>query len=129
MVNLCFNIAITVSDPHPCCHHQAAMHNPNVSAEAKEHSRRVVEEIQGSKAVHDDSATEPSSHLYGDDKDEDENRVLGGYKATLKSQCLPPFDQRDGRELTRRLGLFTDPNVSDDAKQRAEQILEDRDAL
>ncbi len=60
------------------------MHNPNVSAEAKEHSRQVVEEIQGRDVAHDDSTTEPSSRSYGGDKDE--NRVLGGYKATLKSQ-------------------------------------------
>jgi hypothetical protein len=55
------------------------MHNPNVSAEAKEHSRQVVEEIQGTGVVHDDDgATDGST--------EHENRVLGGYKATLKSQ-------------------------------------------
>jgi Conidiation protein 6 len=60
------------------------MHNPNVSTEAKEHSRQVVEEIQGSGTVHDDGTTEPSSRSSGGDKDE--NRVLGGYKATLKSQ-------------------------------------------
>jgi hypothetical protein len=66
------------------CHFQAAMHNPNVSAEAKEHSRQVVEEIQGSDVVHDDGTTEPSSRSHAGDKDE--NRVLGGYKATLRSQ-------------------------------------------
>jgi hypothetical protein len=59
------------------------MHNPNVSAEAKEHSRQVVEEIQGRDVVHDDGTTEQSSHSYSD---KDESRVLGGYKATLKSQ-------------------------------------------
>jgi hypothetical protein len=82
--NLCFDIAIAVSEHHACCHHQAAMHNPNVSAEAKEHSRQVVEDIQGPDVVHDDGTTEPSSRSDGGDKDE--NRVLGGYKATLKSQ-------------------------------------------
>jgi hypothetical protein len=65
--------------------HQAAMHNPNVSAEAKEHSRQVVQEIQGSGAVHDDGTTEPSSRTDVDNSNKDENRVLGGYKATLKS--------------------------------------------
>lgn len=83
------------------------MHNPNVSAEAKEHSRQVIEEIQGSgvskdygsgvgKHVGSDveknyasgvskpiGTTEPSSRSY--DGDKEENRVLGGYKATLKS--------------------------------------------
>lgn len=68
------------------CTHQAALHNPNVSAEAKEHSRRVVEEIQGPGTVHDDLTTEPSSRR--DDSGKDENRILGGYKATLKSPFL-----------------------------------------
>jgi hypothetical protein len=104
MVNLSSKIAITVSEHYPCCHHQAAMHNPNVSAEAKEHSRQVVEDIQGSGVVHEDSATEPSSRSYDDGKEE--NRVLGGYKATLKSQCFLPFDRRDGGWLTPRLGPY-----------------------
>jgi hypothetical protein len=127
MVNLCPNIAIAVSEHHPCYHHQAAMHNPNVSAETKEHSRQVVEEIQGSGAVQDDDTTERSSPSFGGGKDE--NRVLGGYKATLKSQCFLSFDRRDGRGLTSSWFLFTDPNVSDEAKERAEKILEDRGAL
>ncbi|KAH9973424.1 Conidiation protein 6-domain-containing protein [Lactifluus volemus] len=86
--------------------HKAAMHNPNVSAEAKEHSRQVVQEIQGSGAVHDDGTTEPSSRTDVDNSNKDENRVLGGYKATLKN-----------------------PNVGDEAKQKAQKILEDSDAL
>ena len=71
------------------------MHNPNVSTEAKEHSRQVVEEIQGSGVVHDDGTTEPTPRSYAGDKDE--NRVLGGYKATLKSQSFLLFNRRDER--------------------------------
>ncbi|KAH9059808.1 Conidiation protein 6-domain-containing protein [Lactarius vividus] len=82
--------------------HKAAMHNPNVSAEAKEHSRQVVEEIQGSGAVQDDHLTK-TSRATGD---KEESRVIGGYKAALKN-----------------------PNVGEEAKQRAQQILEDKDAL
>ena len=65
-------------------HHQAAMHNPNVSAQAKEHSRQVVEEIQRSEAVHDDGATQGTAKPLSLSS-KDENRVFGGYKATLKS--------------------------------------------
>ena len=57
------------------------MHNPNVSAQAKEHSRQVVEEIQRSEAVHDDGTTQGTAKQ----SSKDENRVFGGYKATLKS--------------------------------------------
>jgi len=83
--------------------HKAAMHNPNVSAEAKEHSRQIVEEIQGPDAVPDDYSTEPSRRDTGD---KEESRVIGGYKAALKN-----------------------PNVGEEAKERARQILEDKDAL
>jgi len=72
--------------------HQAALHNPNVSDEAKENSRKVIEEIQGSDTVH--MTTEPSSRR--DDSGKDENRVLGGYKATLKSACLLTECVQDG---------------------------------
>lgn len=60
------------------------MHNPNVSDEAKENSRKVIEDTQGTGSVH--MTNEPSSRR--DDSGKDENRVLGGYKATLKSSFL-----------------------------------------
>jgi hypothetical protein len=72
------------------------MHNPNVSAEAKEHSRQVVEEIQGSGVAHDDGSTELSSSRSYGGGDKDENRVLGGYKATLKSPFFPSFSRQGG---------------------------------
>jgi hypothetical protein len=64
------------------------MHNPNVSAEAKDHSRQVVEEIQGPGAVRVDYSTEPSRRDTGD---KEESRVLGGYKAALKSKSITIF--------------------------------------
>ena len=62
------------------------MHNPNVSAEAKEHSRQIVEELQGPGAVPDDYSREPSSQDATGDKEE--SRVIGGYKAALKSKSF-----------------------------------------
>lgn len=58
------------------------MHNPNVSAEAKEHSRQVVEQIQGHSAIPDDYSAEPSCRDTGG---KEESRVIGVYKAGLKS--------------------------------------------
>ncbi|KAF8266119.1 hypothetical protein EI94DRAFT_1733817 [Lactarius quietus] len=83
--------------------HKAAIHNPKVSAEAKEHSRQVVEEMQGPGAVHGDHSTETSRR---DTDGKEESRVIGGYKSALKN-----------------------PNVGEKAKERAQQILEDKDAL
>ncbi|KAI0259385.1 Conidiation protein 6-domain-containing protein [Gloeopeniophorella convolvens] len=81
--------------------HKAAAHNPNVSSEAKERSRQAAEEIQTTGV--DNSSAESASSLNPDGKEE--NRVLGGYKATLKN-----------------------PNVSDEAKQKAQRVLEENDA-
>ena len=57
---------------------QAAMKNPNVSEEAKQHAEQIVDEVDGG------SETYQSRHVHYDDGKE-ENRVTGGYKATLSS--------------------------------------------
>jgi len=101
--------------------HQAALHNPNVSAEAKEHSRRAIEEIQGPGTVREGNTTDPSSRL--DDSSKEEARVLGGYKATLKSLFLFPKNAKDVADPT-RLYRHIDPNVGDETKQKAQQISE-----
>jgi hypothetical protein len=106
--------------------HQAALHNPNVSAEAREHSRRVIEEIQGHGSVREDDTAEPSSRL--DHSSKESSRVLGGYRATLKSLFLFPKKMKNVADPT-WLQHRIDPNVGDEAKQRARQILEDNDAL
>ena len=54
------------------------MKNPNVSDEAKEHSRQVVEELE------DAPETQQQRAQY-EDGGKDEMRVNAGYKATMKS--------------------------------------------
>lgn len=54
--------------------YKAALHNPNVSAEAKTNAARRLEELEPTQQI----GTE----------DEHEHRVLGGYKATLSSKLL-----------------------------------------
>jgi hypothetical protein len=58
-------------------HEKAAINNPNVSDEAKEHSRQVIEEVSKNDLPKE-------QELVSDDKDE--TRVLAGYKATMKSE-------------------------------------------
>ena len=66
---------------------KAAIHNPNVSAEAKERAQERLDDMgltgpsqnthqQGSHPAH---SVDGSGH--------ETNRVLGGYKATLHSTC------------------------------------------
>ena len=57
---------------------QATLKNPNVSEEAKEHSRQAIEELEAQPS------TQETREGYEEDKDE--VRVNAGYKATLKSK-------------------------------------------
>jgi hypothetical protein len=68
---------------HPLSFLTSTPHSdPNVSKEAKEHSRQVVEEMEGSADV------EEVRQGYNDENDKHETRVNAGYKATLKSTFL-----------------------------------------
>jgi hypothetical protein len=57
---------------------QAAVNNPNVSEEAKEESRRIIDELEH------DPQTEAQRRGY--DEDKDETRVNAGLKATMSSE-------------------------------------------
>ncbi|RPD58779.1 hypothetical protein L226DRAFT_517762 [Lentinus tigrinus ALCF2SS1-7] len=57
--------------------HKAAINNPRVSEEAKEHSRRAIDELE--------SQPETEETRAGYDEDKDEVRQNAGYKATLKN--------------------------------------------
>lgn len=73
---------------------QAAINNPNVSEEAKEHSRQAIE------ALEDEPETQEirASH----DEGKDEVRQNAGFKATLKSESLDVINAL--RELTAYVG-------------------------
>ena len=66
---------------------KAAMHNPNVSGEAKEHAAERLEQMgMGTGSRHE--------HTQHYSTGQDANRVLGGYKATLhiaSSSLLPVY--------------------------------------
>jgi hypothetical protein len=55
--------------------------DPNVSEEAKEHSRQVIDEIEASGEADD------VRERYDAEGGKDQTRVLAGHKATLKSDC------------------------------------------
>ncbi|KAI5798438.1 hypothetical protein FPQ18DRAFT_254116, partial [Pyronema domesticum] len=89
--------------------YKSALKNPNVSQSAKQHLQEVLDEqFDGGDTEHFSNA--PSRGGYGrDDSYSDfhgkrHSNVLGGLKATLKN-----------------------PNVSEEAKQRAKERLENGD--
>ncbi|TFY83049.1 hypothetical protein EWM64_g968 [Hericium alpestre] len=73
--------------------HKAAIHNPRISEEAKEHSRQVLNDIErGDVQETQQRGGEDGGERGGErggfaHEGKAEGRVLGGYKATLKSSC------------------------------------------
>jgi len=89
--------------------YKATLKNPNVSQEAKEHAKEVLKE-------HEVKESEPTEEAQPHDLRHEENvsgykmpeehRILGGYKATLKN-----------------------PNVSQEAKEHAKEVLKEHEAI
>ncbi|TFK29481.1 hypothetical protein FA15DRAFT_576498, partial [Coprinopsis marcescibilis] len=62
---------------------KAAINNPRVSQEAKEHDKQRLREL--GEQVPGDTGKSGGASVEVAEEDEHSNRVLGGYKATLKS--------------------------------------------
>ncbi|KIO30689.1 hypothetical protein M407DRAFT_242089 [Tulasnella calospora MUT 4182] len=121
--------------------HKAAINNPNVSEEAKEHSRQYLEQ--------DAASTEPAPVETGGMVDDSlSGNTIGGYKATLsnprtseaakdKAQAIldgeaDPSDYAPGTgdaHTNRVLGGYKatlkNPNVSEEAKEHAREVLQE----
>ncbi|EKM50317.1 uncharacterized protein PHACADRAFT_214017 [Phanerochaete carnosa HHB-10118-sp] len=78
--------------------HKAAMHNPNISEEAKEHSRQVVDDLER------DLQTKEQRAKYDDDKDE--TRVNAGLKATMKNPNVSQEAKDRAHEQLEDKGVF-----------------------
>ncbi|CAZ84096.1 unnamed protein product [Tuber melanosporum] len=77
--------------------HKANLHNPNTSPEAKQHSREVLEELGFETTSYTSGPSGVDVNIEG----KNPGNVAGGYKATLHN-----------------------PNVSEEAKERAQEKLE-----
>ncbi|KAI6026342.1 hypothetical protein PISMIDRAFT_690488 [Pisolithus microcarpus 441] len=121
---------------------KAAVHNPNVSEEAKGHAIERLREMGQSVDVAPQETPEKSSDQ------QEGSRVLGGYKATLSNPYTSEEAKKHAEEVLRAAGIVghqdaTDeeretrvlagykaalhnPRVSDAAKEHARQYLEER---
>ncbi len=96
---------------------KAAIHNPNVSEDARKSARERLDQM----GEHDPTGrSHPTGTL--DTQGHETNRVLGGYKATLHS-AHPSFSYPPS-ERGRLPRCGTDPRTSDEAKRHAREILE-----
>ncbi|KAH7877636.1 uncharacterized protein C8R40DRAFT_1263952 [Lentinula edodes] len=84
---------------------KAALHNPNVSEEAKANAQQRLENMG--------SATETEAPSY----DEETNRVLGGYKATLTNNQTSSAAKAHAREVLEAAGIEVDLGHTSDEHQ------------
>jgi len=115
---------------------KAAIHNPNVSPEAKAHAAKQLKEM-GVGSLSDD--------VQQLSEDEHRRHQLAGYKATLSNEHTSPEAKKhaqsvldrvaseEGKHEHRVMGGYKatlkNPHTSEEAKQQAEQVLKDHDAL
>ena len=92
--------------------------DPRTSEEAKQHAREVLAEEEEEEA-HPEQSSPVSAH------DRHTKRVLGGYKAALRSTLLglTTAGSLVSAKLTSWLSI--DTNVSQEAKDRAREILKE----
>ncbi|KAB5583428.1 Conidiation protein 6-domain-containing protein [Coniochaeta sp. 2T2.1] len=92
--------------------HKAAISNPNVSEEAKEHSRQVLAAMEGK-----DTTGSGGSGGGGDKKQQQQSSGGGGGGETT-------VDGKDAGNVARGLkASISNPGVSDEAKERAKEKL------
>ncbi|WWC88762.1 uncharacterized protein L201_003675 [Kwoniella dendrophila CBS 6074] len=77
--------------------HKAAINNDNVPQESKEHSKQVVDEIEGSGEVEAESAE--------DNNTKNENNVIGGHKATLNNPRVGEEAKEHSRQVLSEHGV------------------------
>ncbi|KAI0344633.1 hypothetical protein BDW22DRAFT_1326777, partial [Trametopsis cervina] len=123
---------------------KAAIHNPNVSEEAKERAADRLDHMGGNGRTHDPHAGTEGEH---------DNRVLGGYKATLTNEHTSPEAKAHAREILEAHGYtveraegvsesehetrvlagykaaLNNPRVSNEAKAHAREFLAAHNAL
>ncbi|KAJ3855617.1 hypothetical protein EV368DRAFT_72182 [Lentinula lateritia] len=84
---------------------KAALHNPNVSEEAKANAQQRLKNMV--------SANETEVPSY----DEETNRVLGGYKATLTNNQTSSEAKAHAREVLAAAGIEVDHEYTSDEHQ------------
>ncbi|KAI0703986.1 hypothetical protein C8Q76DRAFT_801766 [Earliella scabrosa] len=124
---------------------KAAIHNPNVSDEAKARAQERLDDMTGNSGGETTArATDANGHEL--------NRVLGGYKATLHNPRTSAEAKQHAREILEADGYTVDapegvsadehqvrvnagykaalhnPNVSDEAKAHAREYLREHGA-
>ena len=125
---------------------KATLHNPSVSAEAKSRAQARLKEMgvdsadvktPSHKAKDSKTADETQPHdlrheenVIGEYEMPEEHRILGGYKAALKSSVVLVNFVVFFTDLEIMCSCrLTDPNVSEEAKQHAKEVLKEHEAM
>ncbi|KAF9652845.1 hypothetical protein BDM02DRAFT_2367788 [Thelephora ganbajun] len=118
--------------------HNATISNPKTSQAAKEHSRRVIQELEGQSA--DDDYPSGQSRVDVDVDDDDDEAIIetnpsnvhgdSAYHESVLGDTGPAVDDDPfaGKEPNRVFGGYKatlhNPNTSEEAKARAKAELE-----
>ncbi|KAF8065121.1 hypothetical protein FPV67DRAFT_1450931 [Lyophyllum atratum] len=106
---------------------KASLHNPNVSEEAKASAKERLQEVETK------GRTMKSSRAKGDEEEESEEYSGADERRRSMDEEDEEEDEEDVRGNRRRLagykGVLKNPRVSEEAKERAEKVLEKNDAL
>ncbi|CAE6438298.1 hypothetical protein ACGC1H_007002 [Rhizoctonia solani] len=133
--------------------YKATLSNPNTSDEAKAHAEEVL--ANAGVEVNNNSSDNTKGTSASTHRDEHENRVLGGHKATLsnpntsneakehaqevlanadvsdtaKGQSTTGDSEHEKRVLAGYKGVLSNDNTSEEAKEKARAILSEAGEL
>ncbi|EMC92159.1 hypothetical protein BAUCODRAFT_38184 [Baudoinia panamericana UAMH 10762] len=79
---------------HAAQGHKANLSNPNTSEESKKNSRQALEQLGGEDAFYGKKGDDAPAAGMGDD-----NRVLGGHKATLSNEGTSDAAKQHSKEV------------------------------
>jgi len=83
--------------------YKAALSNPNTSEEAREHAKKMIEELGGDAML---------KHPHKDDSEKDLSHVVGGYKATLSNPNSSEAAKEHAQHTLDALGVETGKDAS-----------------
>lgn len=102
---------------------KASLHNPHVSDEAKRHAQERLESmgsVQHGKAQHETLGTH---HVGASHHQVEDNRVLGGYKATLHNESTSPAAKAHAREILEAAGYHVDKPKGTSEEEHTTRVL------
>ncbi|ESK85070.1 hypothetical protein Moror_11042 [Moniliophthora roreri MCA 2997] len=112
---------------------KAAIHNPRVSDEAKEHAKERLEDmgvaVEAENGEHTNRASGGHKAARAEERTSDENEDEADASSEPSDSGTVKRDQHESNRLRGYKAALHNPHVSDEAKENAKKVLQDHDAL